>query len=347
MSLRRHQPAERDSTVWAMFLGLTLAWGASFLFIKIGLNEGLEPFTLVAWRMTLATLFLGGVLLITRGRIPRAPGALPRIAVLGLLNVALPALLLTWGSQSIPSALASILNGLQPLFAIVLAAVVLHDEPLTVHRLLGLLVGFSGAVLLVSPNLAAAGPEVSGTDALLGEVAVTLAAASYAVAAVYARRFVTGARLVMDPVTGPRRATSPEIALTQVATAAIITVTLAAITERPDGGGLIGVPPTPSAWVAVMWVGILGSGVAYILFFGIMRAWGATRTTLVTYVLPIMGIALGVIVLDERLHPEEIVGTVLVLVGLVLASRRRGGRVLFARRPRHPEHEMEYHLDST
>lgn len=331
MQRRHHASPDSDGVVWAMFLGLTLAWGASFLFIKIGLNEGLEPFTLVAWRMTLATLFLGGVLIATRGRIPRHRGAIARLALLGVLNVALPALLLTWGTQWIPSALASILNGLQPLFAIVLAALVLHDEPLTVDRLLGLLLGFGGAVLLVSPNLAAAGPDVSSTDALLGEVAVVLAALSYAVAAVYARRFVTGARLVDEPGGERRRATATEIALAQVAAAAIITAVLAVITERPENG-VIGLPPTPTAWGAVLWVGVLGSGIAYLLFFRIMRAWGATRTTLVTYALPVMGIALGVVVLDERLHPEEIAGTVLVLMGLVIASGRRG-RVLVGRAP--------------
>jgi len=331
MERRHHDRPDRDGAVWAMFGGLTLAWGASFLFIKIGLNEGLGPFTLVAWRTTLATLFLGGVLVTSRGRVPRASGALPRIAVLGVINVALPVLLITWGSQWIPSALASILNGLQPLFAIVLAGLVLHDEPITVDRLLGLLVGFAGAVLLVSPNLGHPGPNVSSAEALLGEAAVILAALSYAVAAVYARRFVTGARLVVDPVTGPRRATSAEIALPQVATAAAVTVTIAAVTEHP-AGGLVALPPTPSAWFAVLWVGVLGSGVAYLLFFGIVRAWGATRTTLVTYVLPVMGIALGVVVLDERLHPEEVAGTALVLTGLVLASTRRG-RVLVGRRP--------------
>ncbi len=335
MTQSDHARNRHEAEVWAMFVGLTLAWGASFLFIKIGLNEGLEPFTLVAWRMTLAALFLGGVLLVTRGRLPRAPDAIGRLALLGVLNVAIPALFLTWGAQSIPSALASILNGLQPLFAVVLAALVLHDEPLTVDRLLGLLVGFGGAVMLVSPNLTVSGPDVSSTDALLGEIAVTLAALSYAVAAVYARRFVTGARLIDEPGGGRRRATAGEIALVQVATGALIAITLAAVTERPEGG-VIGLPPTPTAWGAVLWVGVLGSGIAYLLFFRIMRAWGAMRTTLVTYALPVMGIALGVIVLDERLHPEEIAGTALVLTGLVLASTRRRSRVLFARRPPAP-----------
>jgi drug/metabolite transporter (DMT)-like permease len=332
MTSRRQTRPEHDGVIWAMFVGLTLAWGASFLFIKIGLNEGLEPFTLVAWRMTLATLFLGAVLVIGRGRIPRAPGALRKVALLGVINVALPVLLISWGSQWIPSALASILNGLQPLFAIVLAGLVLHDEPITVDRLLGLLVGFAGAVLLVSPGLGDTRPGVSATDVLLGELAVVLAAASYAVAAVYARHAVTGAHLVMDPVIGPRRATSAEIALPQVATAALVTLVLAAAFEHPVDG-LVGMPPTPTAWFAVGWVGVLGSGVAYLLYFGIMRAWGATRTTLVTYALPIMGITLGVIVLDETLDPAEVVGAALVLVGLVLASTSRRGRVLLARRP--------------
>lgn len=335
MTQRRHTRADQDGVVWAMFLGLTLAWGASFLFLKIGLNEGLEPFTLVAWRMTLATLFLAGAVVVLRGRLPRAPGALPRVALLGVLNVALPACFITWGSQWIPSALASILNALQPLFAVVLAALVLHDEPLTLNRLVGLLVGFGGAVLLVSPNLGETRPGTSATEMLLGELSVILAAASYAIAAVYARRVITNARLVIDPVTGPRRATSAEIALPQVATACFITVTLAIVLERP-ADGLVTLPPTPAAWVAVLWVGVLGSGVAYLLFFGIMRAWGATRTTLVTYALPVMGIALGVIVLDEHLHAEEVLGTGLVLAGLVLASSSRGGRVLFGRRPPSP-----------
>ncbi len=334
MASRRPTQADRDGVVWAMFVGLTLAWGASFLFLKIGLNEGLEPFTLVAWRMTLATLFLVGVLVVGRGRLPRAPGALRKVALLGVINVAVPGLLITWGTQSIPSALASILNGLQPLFAIVLAAIVLHDEPLTLNGL-SPAGGLRRCGPAGSPNLGETRPGVSSTDMLLGEIAVILAAVSYAVAAVYARHAITGARLVIDPATGPRRATSAEIALPQVATACLITVALAATLERPQEG-VVGLPPTPAAWLAVLWVGVLGSGVAYLLFFGIMRAWGATRTTLVTYALPVMGIALGVIVLDERLHAEEVLGTALVLAGLVLASSGRGGRVLFGRRPPSP-----------
>jgi drug/metabolite transporter (DMT)-like permease len=97
---------------------------------------------------------------------------------------------------------------------------------------------------------------------------------------------------------------------------------------------LIRVPGSPAAWLAVAWLGVLGSGVAYLLFFRLIRSWGATRTTLVTYVMPVVGIALGVIVLSEELHTAEIVGAVLIIGGLVLANAAVGQRRLFGRAAR-------------
>jgi drug/metabolite transporter (DMT)-like permease len=187
---------------------------------------------------------------------------------------------------------------------------------------------------------------VSATDALLGELAVALAALSYACGAVWARHRITGQPLVLDPATGPRPPTPVEIALPQVAFAAALTFVLSTLTDRPTGG-VVPLPPDAVSWISVTWLGMLGSGFAYLLFFGIMRAWGATRTTLVTYALPVVGIALGVIVLDEALHPAEIVGTVLVLVGLAVSNARVGQRVVYGRRQQVPDtlDEMRYHLD--
>ena len=154
--------SDREAFVWGLFLSLALIWGSSFLFIKIGLDAGMPPFTLVTWRMAMASLFLVVVLRLTGGRVPRAPGALRKLAILALVNVAMPGLLISWGEQSISSALTSILNGLTPLFTIGIAALVLRDEPITLNRLAGLLIGFGGAVLLVSPNLGRSGPDVIG-----------------------------------------------------------------------------------------------------------------------------------------------------------------------------------------
>ena len=327
----RPAPAGRESFIWGMFLSLALIWGSSFLFIKIGLDAGMGPFTLVTWRMAMATLFLVIALRVSRGRIPRASGSLRRLTFLALCNVAVPGLLISWGERSISSALTSVLNGLNPLFTIVIAALVLRDEPITLNRLGGLLIGFGGAALIASPNLGQSGSGVSPTAALLGEVAVALGALSYAIGAVYSRHRITGHALVDDPDRGPRQASPVEIALPQAAIAGVFCSIFAVAFERPTGG-LVALPPDPAAWFSVTWLGMLGSGLAYLLFFRLVRAWGATRTTTVTYVMPIVGISLGYIVLQEQLHPIEIAGTILVLAGLFLANSSVGQRVLFQRR---------------
>jgi drug/metabolite transporter (DMT)-like permease len=318
-----------SAVLWLIFLALAFIWGSSYLFIKIGLEEGLAPLTLVTYRLGIATVFLVIVLRLTNGRVPADRTALLRLGFLGIINIVIPFGLITWGEQYISSALASILNGLVPLFTIVLASLALRDEPITLNRLGGLLIGFAGAVLLISPGLT---PESLTGDQLLlaGELALVGASLSYACSAVYIRRFISGRRLVVDPVGGPRAPTPVESALPQSVVGLIVMVVLALSFERP-AGGLFALPPTSEAWFAVSWLGILGSGVAYLLFFRIISAWDATRTALVTYVMPIVGIALGFAVLGERLHVAELAGAALVIGGLVLANSRVGQRRLFGR----------------
>jgi drug/metabolite transporter (DMT)-like permease len=315
--------------LWLVFGALSAAWGSSFLFIKIGLDEGLPPLTLVTFRLLIAIVFLSVVLRLTGGRLPRQRGALYRLAALGLINVAIPFGLITWGELWIPSALASILNGLVPLFTIVLAALLLRDEPITSNRLAGLAIGFVGAVLLLSPQMTAADPAVDSTMVLLGELAVVVASVSYAFSVVYIRRSISGKPLVDDPVRGPRALTPVETALPQCLSAVVIVGVMAFVLERPDGAFVV--PPTLPAWFAVGWLGIIGSGIAYLLFFRLISAWGATRTTLVTYVMPVIGIALGVVVLGERLGLAEVIGAILVIGGLVLANSSLGQRRLYGR----------------
>jgi drug/metabolite transporter (DMT)-like permease len=238
--------------------------------------------------------------------------------------------LLAWGAQYIPSAVTSIFNATVPLFAIVIAALVLHDEPITMNRLGGLILGFLGAVLLASPNLEAGGGSEDALLALAGEVAVLAASASYAGGAVWARRAVTGRSLFRAPENARRPGTPLEIAFAQVLLALPFTAALAVLAERPDGG-VLALPPTPTAWLSVLWLGMLGSGLAYLFFFRIVRAWGATRTTVVTYLMPVVGITLGVIVLGETLHAAEIAGAALILLGIILVNSQIGARRLYGR----------------
>ena len=215
--------AAANRLVWILFLSLALMWGSSFAFIKIGLDEGMGPFTLVSFRLLIGAAFLVVVMRLTHRRLPRAPGAMRRLLTLAVLNIAIPFLLLAWGEQWITSAVTGIFNSLTPMFAIVLAAVVLRDEPITLNRLGGIALGFLGAVLLASPNLSAGSGTVDTSKALLGQLAVAAACLSYACGAVYTRLRISGQPLVLDPEVGARAAHPVEIALPQVGIAAILT----------------------------------------------------------------------------------------------------------------------------
>lgn len=322
--------SSNDAQTWVMFLFLAAIWGSSFLFIKVGLDEGVAPMTIVSLRTFFASLLLGGVLLARGGRLPLQWDVWKRMVFLGVSNIVVPFALIAWGQQYIPSGLASILNAMVPLFTIVLAAVALADEHITVARLAGLGIGFGGVVLLALPSLELAQADADAALAVAGMVAVVLAAIFYAIASVYTRRRLTGHAIIRRP-DGSARAPSPaEISFGSAFSAFVIITVMAVLFERPEGG-LYAIPASSLAWLAMIWLGALGTGVAYLLFFRLIERWGATRTTLVTYVIPVVAIALGFAFLGERLRPLELAGAVLILGGVVLVNANVGQRPLFRR----------------
>jgi drug/metabolite transporter (DMT)-like permease len=172
-----------------------------------------------------------------------------------------------------------------------------------------------------------------GDDALLalaGMLAVALATVFYAVASVYTRRRLSGHAIVRLS-DGSRRAPTPtEISFGSVFSAFLIITGMAAIFERP-ADGLYALPSSGAGWLAMIWLGALGTGVAYLLFFRIIERWGATRTTLVTYVIPVVAIVLGFVFLGERLRPLELAGAALIIGGVVMVNSNIGQRPLFGR----------------
>jgi drug/metabolite transporter (DMT)-like permease len=302
----------RSSAAWAwvVFLSLGFLWGSSYLWIKIGLGS-LPPLTLIAGRLVLGALFLAAVVALARQELPRGPMPYLHLVVMGVVNIVIPFILITVGEQTIDSALASILNSTVPLAVIVIAPLFLPDERITAARVAGLAIGFAGVVLLVAPDLVNLGDsDLSGELMMLGS------SLSYAVGNVYARRHVRGMRPMVP-------------ALGQVTVAALIVVPLALLVDRPFET----VRPAPEAIAAVIWLGLLGSGVAYLCYFTILQLWGATRTSTVAYLLPVWGIVLGAIVLSEPVTLNRVAGTVLVIAGIALvnsgpAVRRLAGRRL-------------------
>jgi drug/metabolite transporter (DMT)-like permease len=313
-----------------MFLFLAAIWGSSFLWIRIALEEGVAPLTIVTMRTLFAALLLAVLLVIRGGRLPLRWDVWKRMIFLGATNIVVPFVLIAWGQQYIPTGMASILNAMVPLFTVVFAALALTDEHITAAKLSGLGIGFLGVIILALPSLEAAGTDDDAALALAGMLAVALAAVFYGVASVYTRRRLTGMAIIEQPDGSVRSPLPVEISLGSTVAAFCIIAALALVFERPDGG-LIAIPQSSIGWISMIWLGALGTGVAYLLFFRIIERWGATRTTLVTYVIPVVAIALGFAVLGERLRPRELAGAALIIVGVVLVNSKFGQRPLFRR----------------
>lgn len=292
----------------AAFILLGLIWGSSFAWIKIAVEE-IPPATLVAWRMTLGAIGMVAMLAILRGaQMPRGLAEWLPLVVMGAVNAAIPIFLISWGEQFVDSGTAAVLNSLVPIFSLIIAGLMLRTEPVTALRVGGLVLGFVGAALLASRELELRA-DPSG---LLGALAVVLAAISYAVGVSYARHRIRSTHRYV-------------VAAGTLVFAAVDMWILALLVD----GGLI-VPVQFDTIVAVAWLGILGSFIAYVLFFFLIEHLGATLAAMVTYLFPVVGVGLGVLVLGEVLDVRLALGTALVLIGIVVVSIRydpRLGRV--------------------
>jgi drug/metabolite transporter (DMT)-like permease len=292
---------------WLVFLAMGFMWGSSYLFIKIGVDHGLQPFTLVMYRLAIGAALLASVVALFREPLPRDPKMYGHLFVMGVVNIAIPFALITYAEQVVDSSLAAVINGAVPLFVIVIAALFLRGERITINRVAGLIVGFVGIAVLVGFDV-----TQLGSANTLGELALLGATISYAIGAVYAKAHIHGLRPMIP-------------ALFQVFFALVVITVLAFVTEHP-----LSAVPGPEALVAVAWLGLLGSGLAYLAFFRILGRWGATRTSMVAYLLPVVGIALGAVVLQEPLAPSTLLGTALVIGGIALVNSRLGTRTVVA-----------------
>lgn len=218
-------------------------------------------------------------------------------AILGPTSLAIPIFFISWGEQTIDSAVASILNATVPLFTLIIAHFWLHDDKITIQKAIGLLVGFAGVVVLLSEDISA-----SAHNSVIGQAAVILAALFYAGSSVFARKATAH-------VEGFARGALPLV------TAAIFIWMIGPAAEKP-----FLFPALPITWAAALWLGVLGSGVAMLMFYYLLHEIGPTRTSLVTYLFPVGGVILGVIFLDERLSWQLLVGTALIISSLAVVN---------------------------
>jgi len=290
--------------LWVGFGVLGLIWGSSFLLIKIGVGV-FTPLQLVALRVGLAAAAMLITLRLTKQALPAdRRSRLGQIGV-GLVNTAIPFFLITWGEQSIPSGLAPVRNATPPLFSLVIAHFALADERITPLKVLGRVSGFAGIVVLASRSL---GVEGLG-GSLSGLLAVLAASGCYAAETVFVRRTLRHLKPMV-------------VACGALLTATGVMVPAALLVDGlPAAAGL-----TAGPVVAILILGLLNTYVAYLIYYWLLDRWGATRTTLVTYLMPPVGLALGAIFLSEVVDARLILGALLIVAGVALVNLRFGAK---------------------
>lgn len=277
---------------------LGLIWGASFLSIKLALEE-LPFFTLVLHRVFWACLILWGYVLLRRLAVPRDPRVWGAFLVMGLLNNAIPFALMAWGQQFIETGLTSIFNAGTAIFGVLVAAIFFADERLTLRKIAGVAVAFFGVAVAI------------GLDSLrhidirsLAQLAVIGGTLSYALAGAWGRKRLTG----LSPAVASAGMLSGSV---------VILLPLALIVD-----GVPQVPALPATYAAVGYFSVIGTAFAYLFYYRVLAMVGSGNAMLTTLLIPPVAIVLGAVVLGERLAPQAFAGFALLALGLLILDGR-------------------------
>lgn len=295
------QPTVAPSTRWVtvQFVLAGVVWGASFLFMKVSL-EGISP-AQVAWtRIVLGALTLGVLVLARREHLSRSIRVWGHLTVLGLTFCVFPFLLFSWAQQHVSSGVASIFNATTPIMTAVMAWLVFRVERLKTLQVVGIAVGVLGVLLIIAPWQ---GIALDGS--LVAELAILGATASYGFSLAYMRRFASNTGM------SALGFTFGYIAMAGVVMG-VLTPFLVLTPVRLD------LPIVAS----LLMLGCLGTGIAYVWSQNTVRAWGPTRASTVTYITPVVGVVLGILILGETMSWNEPVGALVIFLGILLAQDR-------------------------
>ena len=289
-----------DKNDWAILVTLAVIWGGAFLFIGVAVRH-VHPITYVWARLSFAAIAMWIFL-----KARREPLGLPREAwssmlLLALLNNALPFTLFGWGQTHIASGLAAILNATTPIWGVIVAHLFTHDERMSPRKLVGVVLGFGGVAMMIGPALL----TDIGTDGL-AQLACITASFSYALAAVWARRFK---RLGLSPMS---------VTTGQLTAGALMMLPLALLVDQPWTQPL----PPLTAIGAIIALALLCTALGYVLYFRLIESAGATNALLVTLLVPPVAILLGALFLSETLAPHDFLGLALIALGLAAIDGR-------------------------
>jgi drug/metabolite transporter (DMT)-like permease len=302
---------------WLLLIILSIVWGGSFFFVGVAV-EALPPLTIVALRVSLATIALLTVVYFSGLRMPTNPKILVAFIFMGILNNVIPFTLIVWGQTHIASGLASILNATTPLFTIVAAHFLTKDEKMTNNKIVGVIIGFAGVVIML-------GHEALGGlgDSVFAQLAVLAAAISYSLAGIYGRRFAQSGIKPVVTATG------------QVTASSLLLIPLAVFYDKPFALPMPGI----EIWLAILGLALISTAFAYILYFRILSTAGATNLLLVTLLIPVSAILLGTVILGEQLELKHMLGMGLISIGLLSMDGRAFPTILNSFMKRQTTHQ--------
>jgi drug/metabolite transporter (DMT)-like permease len=277
---------------------LALLWGSNFLLIAVAL-DAFSPLQIMASRLGLGAAALLIILLLSGQRLPTGLGVWKHLLFAAAVGNVVPYYLFAWAEQTVASSLAGVLNATTPLFTLAIAVASRQEARVTIDRVAGLAIGFLGVVVIMAPWQAGA------LGSLAGQLGVLLASTCYGVVFVYQRRFLTG------------RGTPPLALAAGQTFAATVLVSLATPV----------IVATPVEWsltplLSLLFLGTLGTGVAYAINFRLIQDEGATNASTVTYLLPVVAVVLGALFLAEEITVNVLAGTLVVFVGIALTQQR-------------------------
>jgi drug/metabolite transporter (DMT)-like permease len=282
---------------WLLLASLSVLMGGAFFFVAVALS-GFGPFTVVLGRFGFAALALLAFLRFRGDHLPGAWRDWRALIVMSLLNNVIPFTLITNAQLRIESGLAAIFNATTPLFTVVLAHFLTHDEKMNPLKLLGIGFGLAGVVVLIGPHsLGAFDPRN------IAQIGLLAAAVSYAMAGIYGKRL--------------RHLPSVTAAAGMLVASTLIMYPIAAYVE-----GLADITATGTALAAVIGLALLSTALAYVIYFRLLATVGATNLLLVTFLIPLTAILLGAVFLGERLDPNAIGGLALIFAGLAAVDGR-------------------------
>ncbi len=281
---------------WLLLAFLSVLWGGSFFFVGAA-ERGLPPMTIVLARVVFAALMLLPFVRLLGGELPKRPIDWLPFAGMGLFNNVIPFSLFATAMIYIPSGMASVINATTPLFAVLVLAA-FGEERLIARRVVGVVIGLVGVIILREPG-------VASSDQTLGIVLCLGAALSYGFAGLWGRRMLKG----VPPVTA---------AAGQLISSSVMMAVIASAVDRPWDLPM----PDAATWLSLIGLAALSTALAYIVFFRILDRSGATNVMLVTLLIPVTAILLGWLVLGEPLGLREIVGALVIASALIAIDGR-------------------------